>query len=526
MSTVGVDGADAEVIVVGAGHNALICAAYLAEAGIDVLVLEARDTVGGNTVTEELTLPGFRHDSCSSAHVIVQSNPLIRDQELPLARYGLRYAYPDPAIVMPFDDGESLTMYLDREATAEEFASHSSADALAYLRLLDDWDELKGVHAALQDQPADRAPVSGPAVERYRAQQAKSALQVVHERFEQPRSRAFIAWMAAATIQPLDRPGTGILPLSLTAGRARFGWTTPYGGSQALPDACVALIEDRGGRVVTDAEVARIERTDGRASAAVTADGRRFTAARAVVSSMHATRLPEVVGPDAFPPDYLDAVERWEPGLTLFAVHLALREAPRFRTHDGDSVAVGAGMGTTDGFLRQLEAFREGREDASDPWLLIVTSSVVDPSRVPEDGGATVKLLTIAPYQHRDGTVAWDERKQNYAQALIARFARNVVNYDPGDELAWRAESPLDLERANLHNVAGSCHGGDQLPSQAGANRPAPGWGDYRTPVAGLYQTGATTHPGGSVSGRPGRNAAREVLTDLGIDPRGLIRDA
>src|SRR5574341_1350418 len=102
-----------DIVVAGGGHNSLVCAAYLARAGLRVLVLEAREIIGGNTVTEELTLPGFRHDSCSSAHALLQSSPLMRHNELGLDKYGLRYLYPDPVITMPFEDGASLTMWRD-----------------------------------------------------------------------------------------------------------------------------------------------------------------------------------------------------------------------------------------------------------------------------------------------------------------------------------------------------------------------------------------------------------------------------
>src|SRR3954466_3176812 len=119
-----------DVVVIGAGHNALICAAYLAVAGLEVTVLEAAPTVGGNTRTEELTLPGFAHDSCSSAHVLIQSNPLIADDELGLqSRYGLEYVLTDPAVVLPQPDGDSLVMRRDLDATVDEVARWSAEDA-------------------------------------------------------------------------------------------------------------------------------------------------------------------------------------------------------------------------------------------------------------------------------------------------------------------------------------------------------------------------------------------------------------
>src|SRR5689334_12432426 len=137
-----------DVVVIGAGHNGLVCAAYLAAAGLEVCVLEARDVVGGNTVTEELTLPGFAHDSCSSAHVLIQSNPLIAHDELGLlSTYCLRYVLTDPAVVLPQAAGELLVTHPDVEGTADELARYDAADARAFTELVGEWNGgLAAVH--------------------------------------------------------------------------------------------------------------------------------------------------------------------------------------------------------------------------------------------------------------------------------------------------------------------------------------------------------------------------------------------
>ena len=145
-----------DVIVAGAGHNSLVAAAYLARAGLQVLVLEARPVVGGNTATEELTLPGFLHDSCSTAHNLIQANPAIR--ELRLEEYGLEYLHPDPVLHLPFPDGTSITLWRDLERTCQEFAKFSSADADAYRRLIGEYDAVKQVFGAYRNNPIGRAP--------------------------------------------------------------------------------------------------------------------------------------------------------------------------------------------------------------------------------------------------------------------------------------------------------------------------------------------------------------------------------
>jgi len=507
--------ADADVVVIGAGHNALVCAAYLAAAGLEVLVLEARDRIGGNTVTEELTLPGWRHDSCASAHVVLQSNPLIRDDELGLrSRYGLRYVHTDPAFIMPVGDEDALVVRRDVDATADELARWSPADATALRQMLADWHG--GLAAAHARWSAGLPPIGDDADRRYEALRRRSAWDVVHSTFRHPIARALMSWLAFATIQPPHRPGTGALPAAIASGRLRFGWSTPVGGSGALPAALAAHLTDHGGRVLTSAPVRRIHTSAGRVTGVQTADGRRFTARHAVVSSAHLARLPAML---QTPVTGLERAARaWRPGLALFAVHLALRADIRYRTRTGPARSVAGALGSPQGLRRQVAGCHEGRIEEDDPWLLVVCSTVVDPDRAPDDG-AVVKLLTPAPSRLADGR-AWDDVTTSYAQRLLDIARRRVDGLGTEDVLAIEAESPAGLARRNEHNLGGSCHGGE---FDLGADGVIPGWPDYRTPLAGLYLTGATTHPGGSVSGRPGRNAARQVLEDLGIDPSTVM---
>lgn len=511
---------EADVVVAGAGHNSLIAAAYLATAGLEVTVLEAREVIGGNTVTEELTLPGFHHDSCSSAHVLIQSNPLLRDNELGLDRYGLRYVFTDPALVMPFEDGASITMWRDRRATAAEMARFSRRDGDEYLRFLEEWDAgLKQTHGQVSNHAPSELPGDDEPARRYLRINAMSAHEVIFERFEHERVRSFMTWLSFATVQDVERSGTGILPYSVTAGRQEFGWATPVGGSGMLPAALARLIEDHGGRIVTGAPVTEIIVEDGRAAGVVTEQGDRFSARRAVLSTIHAARLPDVLPVGALPDEFIAAVGNWRAGLTLFAVHLALPFVPRFAVEEGWRASTAGALGSSEGLRAQIEAHEAGRTDSGDPWILVVNPCVVDPDRAPE-GGATLKLLTVAPRDLSAGS--WESERAAYGRVLLERVAARM-DFDPADVLAVLPECPLDLEERNPHNYLGSCHGGEMSPQQSGLNRPAPGYSQYRMPVPGLYQTGATTHPGGSVSGRPGRNAARVMLADLQVGAPDLI---
>jgi phytoene dehydrogenase-like protein len=498
-----------DVVVIGAGHNGLVCAAYLAAAGLEVCVLEAREVVGGNTVTEELTLPGFANDSCSSAHVLIQSNPLLADDELGLlSTYGLRYATTDPAVVLPQDGGGLLVMHRDLAATADELARWSTSDARGFTELIEEWN---GGLVAEHGRWNSGLPL-GPNGAAYLAARGGSAWDQIHRRFEHPVVRAFMLWLSLATIQDPRRPGTGVLPASIAAGRLRFGWATPIGGSGALPAALVRQLAAHGGTVVTGAPAAAIGVSDGRAADVTTVDGRRIAARRAVVSGAHLARLAGMLADP--PADLLAARDSWQPGLSVFAVHAALRADLDF----GGTRSVAAGYGSVAGVADQLDAFWRGEPDARDPWLLVVDQTVVDPDRAP-GGAATFKILTIAPYQRADGR-DWAEARDEHAEALIKRVGSSAGGLSTGDILAVRAESPVDVAAHNPFNLGGSCHGGE-FASPSG--EVIPGWTDYGTGVPGLFLTGATSHPGGSVSGRPGRNAARAVLTALGLDPAAVM---
>jgi phytoene dehydrogenase-like protein len=175
-----------------------------------------------------------------------------------------------------------------------------------------------------------------------------------------------------------------------------------------------------------------------------------------------------------------------------------------------------AGYGTTEGMARQVDRHDAGELETEDPWLLVVNQTVADPDRAPH--GATFKILTIAPYELADGR-SWSEAKEAYGARLVSLVAARCSGLDAADILSMRTESPVDVAGHNPHNLGGSCHGGEFRVD----GRVVPGWIRYDTDIPGLFVTGATTHPGGSVSGRPGRNAARRVLTSLGLDPLDVM---
>ncbi len=229
-----------DVVVAGAGHNSMFAAAYLAKAGYRCLILEGRPKVGGGVKSAELTLKGFVHDACSSAHVLIQDGPIFRDHEIELEEYGLEYIFPDPAVHLPFPDGAYLTMWRDLDRTCEEFARFSKKDAAAYRQMMKDYDE---IHPLLTQssytpigfgKPFSELLATHPQNKFWQRRMAMSAWEIIRENFEDEHTRAFMVWMAYQTVVPPEDPMSGRLAYALAAGRQRWSWTTPKGGSRSF----------------------------------------------------------------------------------------------------------------------------------------------------------------------------------------------------------------------------------------------------------------------------------------------------
>jgi phytoene dehydrogenase-like protein len=517
---------DAEIVVAGAGHNSLITAAYLAVAGYEVLVLDARDIPGGGAASEALLGPGYTVDSCSTGHTLIQTNPLLLKDELGLlGRYGLEYLRPDPFAHVAFPDGRHLTAWLDRERTIEEFARYSRRDAEAYRRLLDEYDEVKHVFAAGQFTPVG----FGPSVEQMLSEhprgnvwlrrRAMSAFDVIRYEFENPHTQAFLLWQAYQTLVPVDSDGSGQLAYSLVFGRQRRSWTIPRGGSGALTDALVACIADRGGSVICRKRVTRLLLDGGRCAGVETDDGERYTASTAVVSTIHVKHLLEMAPDDAWDEGFRYGVDTFDVGVSAMAVYMATTAPPVFETPDGPRSAVSAGLA---GFPRDVleygRALRDGRYVEDPAWLLVACPTLVDPGRAPA-GHHTVKFLSAQSY-------GFPERRAQQADRQLERVRRVAPSFGPDVIRERLIKFPEDIEAANEHMIRGTFHGGNRTYPQSAALRPAPGWASHRMPIPGLYQTGGTTHPGGSITGAPGRNAAIVLLHDLGLDLEEVVRGA
>jgi phytoene dehydrogenase-like protein len=320
-------------------------------------------------------------------------------------------------------------------------------------------------------------------------------------------------------------PGSGVLAYSLVFGRQQRSWSILPGGSGTLIDALTRYLAEHGATIVTGKTVNRLILDGDRCVGVATADGTEYRAAKAVLSTIHVTHLRDMAPRTMWPEEFHYSVDTYDVGIPGFGVYLATSAPPVFEAQvsgaqrSAGRTAVSAGtVGWPEDVIRLGADLRAGRFIDGVPWLLVATPTLADPTRAPA-GHHTVKLLSQNVYDVQD----WDVTKEEHARRQLARLREAAPNFTDDVIEAMLVKSPKDYEKLNPHMVHGAFHGGDRGIAQSGGLRPAPGWGSHRMPIAGLYQTGATTHPGGSITGAPGRNAAMVLLHDLGHDPAEVL---
>ncbi len=492
-----------DIVVAGAGHNSLVATAYLVKAGYRCLVLEGRPTIGGGVKTAEATLRGFKHDMCSTAHGGIQQNPLLKDKEIDLQEYGLEYVYPDPVYHMPFSDGSYITQWIDPERTIAEFAKISKKDGEAYRRMLAEYESMQ------------------PASPRWQRRAAMSQWEIIRDNFVDDRCRAFMMGCPPST-SPTTNPMTGRSAYSVP-GQQRRSRPFPKGGSGALSEALAGFIQAHGGVILTNKPVTRLIVEGGKCVGVECEDGASFRADKAVLSTIHIKQLVDMAPRELWGQDFIFGVDTWQPENPMFAANYATTEPPTYAVAGGKLSPVNSGMLANPERLIRLAFDHACRKvNMEEPPLAVHCCTIADPTRAPA-GMHTIKVIGWQPYELKEGPQHWDQIKQQMADANLNYLRRFSPNLTDDKILGQFIQSPLDLERMNPHNWHGSCHAGAQDPSQSGALRPMAGWAQYRMPIPGLYQTGACTSPGGSVTGVPGRNAAAAMLKDFGTSIEQVI---
>ena len=511
-----------DVVVVGSGHNGLVAGAYLAAAGKSVLVLERNAWFGGGVVTRELTLPGYRHDQHSMAHIFIQANPLLKDDELGLkAKYGLKYVFPEMPMMSIFEDGATLGMYRDRARTQAEIARFSKRDAEAYGRLAAQAAEwLPMIAASLYTAPV---PMGASTAMLDQSPQGRSLWRItqmsthdfVMSWFENDRVRMHFSRIAGENLVSPDEKATAIGAFVFTGFLEAYGFGVPVGGSGRLTDALIACIRAHGGEVLANSEVERVLVRAGRAAGVRTREGAEYSAKDAVIGAIHPHLLGQVV--EGVSPAVASAAAATE--ITPYAcitVHAALKSP--LRTRAGEplrAVMTELLPNDYDQLRRSFDDMRYGGL-SSYPLVGLGSLSEFDPSRVPP-GAATMHAWDYVPYARRDGR-AWDDCKLEYAERMITHMQRFLPNATHDNILRYHCDSPVDMERTSPSFRHGDLHGIATNTYQSGSHRPTPELAQYTVPgIDRFYLVGPFLHPGGGVFGA-GRATAVKMFEDLKLD--------
>lgn len=518
----------ADAVVIGAGHHGLVAASMLADAGWDVLVLEAQPEPGGAVRSAELT-PGYITDLFSSYYPMTVASPAIA--ALQLEDHGLRWSHAPVVVGHPRSgaDEDPPMVYHDPARSAAEFARREPADGDNWWRLVELWERIK---APLLDAMLAPFPPVRPLMRLLARLGTAEALRVAHllvqpantmacELFDGEAPRVLLLGNAMHADVPPDAPISGAMGFLMTMLAQDCGWPVPVGGSGQLTAALVNRARSAGARIECNQNVSRIQVRGGRAVGVTTAAGRTVAARRAVVADVTAPKLfCDMLPPEALPPKLLRDLKHfsWDP--PVVKVNYALSRPVPWRAkclQDVGTVHLGA---DGDGLVRWM-ADLNTRVVPEHPFMLLGQTTTADPSRSPE-GTESVWAYTHLPRYVPDDASAdrlaeavdrvIEEHAPGFASAVIDRFVQR-----PSD---------LEASDANLH--MGALNGGTAQLQQMLIFRPAPGMGRAETPVQGLYLGSASATPGGSVHGACGRNAANAALAAQGLTgwPRRNLRRA
>ena len=525
-----------DVVLIGGGHNGLVCAWYLAQAGLKVTVLERRHVVGGAAVTEEFH-PGFRNSTAS--YTVSLLNPKVI-ADMRLAEYGLRIVPRRVANFLPLDDARYLIVGEGR--TKAEVAKFSARDA----ERLEAYETRLGAIAdvlrelVLQTPPnvgeagtgaAVAELLKGAGVARRLARLDVTARRDLLALFSQSAGDWLDGWFESEPIKAAFgfdgvvgnyaspyTPGSAYVLLHHVFGEVngrKGAWGHAIGGMGAITQAMASACREAGVTLRTDSPVRELLVDKGRAVGVVTEAGETVRA-RVVVSNLNPKLLfGAMVDPGVLPQDFRERIGRYRCGSGTFRMNLALSELPRFAClpEPGDHLTGGIIMAPSLVYMERAYADARRFGWSREPIVEMLIPSTLDDSLAPPGHHvASLFCQHVAP-DLSDGR-SWDDHREAVADLMVATVERFAPGFS-ASVLGRQVLSPLDLER--MFGLVGGdiMHGALSLDQMFSA-RPVLGHGDYRTPIRGLYQCGAGTHPGGGVTGAPGHNAAREILADFG----------
>ena len=516
-----------DIVAMGAGHNGLVAAAYLAKAGKKVLILEKKAWPGGGVVTREMNTPGYFHDEHSSVHIMIQGNPMLRNDELELkSKFGLEYRYGTP-YAMIYSDQSTLVAYQDLDKTCEGIAKISEKDAESYRKFaMKSMQMLPMIVSGMYQPPMPMGAFFAMMDSSEEGRQMldamqRSSLDMANIMFENDLIKIWLLRLISENIQMPDELGTGFGMFLMPGLMHAYGVSQPVGGSGKLTESLVRCIEHHGGEIRCNSEVTQILNSGGTAKGVRLADGEEIHAKDAVIAALHPHILRDYV--EGVPEPVLERAENSTLGpFSLMVSHYDLKEQVQFIADDPairDSIMLEfMASDSIEDMLDDFDGLRRGR--ITERVLGAGgDESIGDPSRVPE-GRGMFHGITFAPYNLADGGPSrWDEIREEMGDRSLAHYRKFIRNLTDDNIVARTVVTPLDHAR-NMPTsmVGGDAHGVAPYFYQLNNHRPTPDLGNYTVPGAEkLYLVGPFLHPGGGVYAA-GRGTAIRMFDDLGMD--------
>ena len=517
-----------DVIIIGAGPNGIAVGSYLAKAGLKVLLLERRLEAGGGLATEEVTLPGYMHNTHSIYHMMVDYAPIYKDLQLE-EKYHVEHVFPPLQCALLLKDGRSLCLYSDVDRTCESIAQFSKRDSESYREIHHKAWEYTEYYLAPATYEIAHAPLMAAAKleasdwgKELMSYSAMSPKEIVDELFENEHVRAMWLYLLSHWGLQYDMQGMGYVAL-LYLNRAS-NYRLVVGGSHMVSQALCKCIVENGGMIWGSQRIKRIVIDDGMAKGVELDDG-RVLETKVVVSSIDPYQtFFKLVGKENLESDFAERLEdyKWEKW-SLITAHLALESTPNITAAGinpdiNQSLIYLLGYETPEDLIKHWEAIENG-ETCEDQGFECSFPSVHDPGQAPPDRH-TGLITQMAPYDLKEGGAdRWYSFK--FKEEQMARRLEILAKYVPNikDNLLWHAfHTPLDIENKFLDMVQGSYKQGAYLPLQLGYNRPNEFCSRHRTPIKNLYLCGSSCHPGGMIIWGAGYNAAGVIAEDLGVE--------
>ena len=515
-----------DFLIIGGGHNGLVCACYLAKAGLKVHVIEKREVLGGGCTTEEVTVPGFKHNISGMILSQIGSSGICDDLEL-TTKYGLNFLSwkEDVIMINPFPKGDNVYIkYKDVNKTANRIEKlFSKKDAKSYLEFYNVGKKLFEMsvgHLAPPLSPKDMAEsITGPESEDFWWLSRTNMINVLNEFFEDDLLKGILLW--EGQLKGTDPYQFGGAPYCfIPAVMHDVGFNIAEGGSQSLINSLQKCLESHGGTFQVNSDVEQIIVKDGRTTG-IKSNDKEINCKKGVISSLNIKALIDhkILDSDYLNKDLLRKIKRLRGGyLSDVSPRIALHQPPKFTCYsDKLPLQQNIGWESIDDAEKFWHGMRIGKptEIIENIPLYNAIPTLLDPTQAP-NGKHTMWFHTYSCLNLKNGK-NWDDYKEEYFEIMLERFRQFAPNMTKDNIIGYSVESPLDILRRNPNWVDGYFGALELTPDQTDFLRPTMELSQYKTPVDGLYLTGAGTYPAGGITGVPGHNTAHVILEEIGL---------